>query len=121
MTDTAKALYQFFSSFGLPAFVEYNVPDDATLPYITYQLIEPRWQDLATMYARVWYRSASFTEINAKVDEIVQAIGEGVSLPTEHGAVYLSPGSPYRQYQPMEGDYTLKVVYINLIIHAITT
>ena len=43
MTNTAKALYQFFSGFGLPAYVEYNVPDEAALPYITYRLhIGPR-------------------------------------------------------------------------------
>ena len=121
MTNTAKALYQFFSSFGLDAYVEYNVPDDATLPYITYQLIEPDWSDSGTIYARVWYRSTSYTAINAKVDQIRAAIGEGLSLPTPSGAVYLSKGSPFAQNMPMEGDDTLKVIYLNLNIMAHTT
>jgi len=121
VTNVAIALYQFFSGFGLDAYVEYNVPDDAALPYITYQLVAPDWRDSAMMYARVWYRSTSFASINAKVDEISAAIGEGVSIPTDGGAVYLGKGSPFRQYQPMEGDDTLKVVYLNLIINAITT
>lgn len=120
MTDTAKALYQFFSSFGLPAYTEYSIPDDAQLPYITYQLIEPDWDDAATFYARVWYRSTSFVEVNAKADEIKAAIGEGKSLPTDHGAIYLSKGSPFLQYMPFEGDDTLKVVYLLINIHAIT-
>lgn len=112
MTNTAKALYQFFSSFGLPAYVEYNVPDEAVLPYITYQLNEPGWNDSGTIYARVWYRSTSFTAINAKVNQIKAAVGEGVSLPTDGGAVYLTKGVPFAQYMPMEGDETLKVVYL---------
>jgi len=121
MTNTAIALYQFFSGFGLEAFVENNVPEEAQLPYITYQLTEPDWDDSQAMYARVWYRSTSFLAINAKVDEIRAAIGEGASIPTAGGAVYLSKGSPFAQYMPMEGDDTLKVVYLNIIIHAITT
>lgn len=112
MTNTAKALYQFFSGFGLPAYAEYNVPDEAVLPYVTYQLIEPGWDAVGTIYARVWYRSTSFTAINAKVDQITAAVGEGVSLPTDGGAVYLTKGAPFAQYMPMEGDETLKVEYL---------
>ena len=121
MTNTAKALYQFFSGFGLPAYVEYSIPDDAPLPYISYQLIEPDWDDGGTIYARVWYRSTSYTAINAKVDQIKAAIGEGKSIPTDGGAVYLNKGTPFVQYMPMEGDDTLKVAYLNFIIHAIST
>ena len=121
MTNTAIALYRFFSSFGLPAFPEYSVPNEAQLPYITYQLIEPDWDDGGTFYARVWYRSTSYTAINAKVDQIRAAISEGKSIPTDGGAVYLNKGTPFVQYMPMEGDDTLKVAYLNFIIHAITT
>ena len=121
MTNTAKALYQFFSGFGLDAYVEYSPPEDAQLPYITYQLIEPDWDDGGTFYARVWYRSTSYSAINTKVDQISAAIGEGASLPIDGGgAVYLSKGTPWVQYMPMEGDDTLKVAYLNFNIHALT-
>ena len=121
MTNVAKALYEFWSSFGLPAYVEDTVPDDANLPYITYRLVVPDWRDSAMTYARVWYRSTSFTAISAKVDEIDAAIGEGISIPTNGGAVYLSKGSPFQQYQSMSDDGMLKVIYLNIIINAITT
>ena len=122
MTNTAIALYNFFSSFGLPAFPEYSVPDEAQLPYITYQLIEPDWDDGGTFYARVWYRTTTYTAINAKLDQIKAAVGEAVSLPVESGgAVYLMKGTPFIQYMPMEGDDTLKVAYLNFNIQAITT
>ena len=111
MTNIAIALYNFFSGFGLPAYVEYAPPDDAELPYITYQLTDPDWRDNATFYARVWYRSTSYAQINAKVDEIAAAIGEGLRI----------KGTPWAQNMPMEGDDTLKVVYLNFILNAFTT
>lgn len=120
MTKTAKALYEFFSSFDIPAFVEFEVPDDVKPPYITYQLISPQWRDSAQMYARVWYRSKSFTAIAAKVDEISAAIGEGVSIDTDDGAIWLFKGSNFAQNMPMEGDDTLKCMYLNIVIHALT-
>ena len=121
MTNTAKALYRYFSGFGLPAYVEYCPPEGAALPYITYQLVEPDWRDSATMYARVWYRDTSLTDINAVVDQIGAAIGEGVGLPTDGGAVYLNRGKPFAQHMPVEDDDALKAVYLNIIVNAMTT
>ena len=120
MTNTAKALHSFFSGFGLPAYAEYSVPDEAQLPYITYQLTESDWRDQSSLYARIWYRSARLTEVNAKADQIRAAVGECASIPTDTGALYLYPGSPYAQYMPMEGDDTLKVVYLNFTLTAHT-
>ena len=121
MTNIAIALYNFFSGFGLPAYVEYAPPDDAELPYITYQLTDPDWRDNATFYARVWYRSTSYAQINAKVDEIAAAIGEGLRIPTPGGTIWLNRGTPWAQNMRMEGDDTLKVAYLNFILNAFTT
>lgn len=130
MTNTAQALQAFFGGFGPPAFTEYDVPDmmpdehgvmhKVELPYITYQLVEPDWRGYATMYARVWTRSTSYAQVAAIVDQIRAAVGDGISLPTENGAVWLFKGSPFAQNMPMEGDDTLKVVYLNFMIHALT-
>lgn len=121
MTNTAIALYNFFSGFGLPAYVEYAPPDDAELPYITYQRVDPDWRESTTFYARVWYRSTSYAQINAKVDEIAAAIGEGLRIPTPGGSIWLNKGTPWDQNMPMKGDNTLKVVYLNFILNAFTT
>ena len=118
MTDVARALYQFFSGFDIPAYTEYNVPDEATLPYITYQLVQPEWIDSGTLYARVWYRSTSLAGISAKVNQISEAVGRGVTIPFENGCVMLNKGTPWAQEMPMEGDTTLKVVYLNFVINA---
>ena len=120
MTNVARTLYGFFSSFGLSAFPEYLVPDDAQLPYITYQLAEPDWKDSTTIYARVWYRSTSLTEISRKVDVIRAAVGQGLSIPTATGGIMLTKGTPFVQYMPMEGDDTLQVMYLLFDLHAYT-
>ena len=99
---------------------EHGVMHKVELPYITYQLVEPDWRGSATMYARVWTRSTSYAQVAAIVDQIRAAVGEGVSLPTENGAVWLFKGSPFAQNMPMEGDDTLKVAYLNFNIQAIT-
>ena len=120
MTQTAQALYAFFSAFQIPAYVESTEPDGALPPYITYELTEPDWRGRASFHARVWYRSTSFSEIAAKVDEIRAALGEGVSIATESGAVYLWADDNWAQFQPMDGDPTLKCAYLSLIIQANT-
>lgn len=118
MTEVAKGLYSFFSSFGLEAYTEYGIPKDASLPYITYQLAQPDWMDSVPIYARVWYRSTTWAEITAKVDQISAAIGLGTTIPTDSGFLMLNKGTPWAQEMPMEGDDTLKVVYLNITLNA---
>ena len=120
MKQTAQALYAFFSSFTIPAFVEYTEPDNEPAPYITYELAEPEWRGQMPIHARVWYRSTNFVDIAEKVDEIGAAIGEGISIPTASGAVYLWKDTNWAQFQPMEGDPTLKCAYLTLIFEAHT-
>ena len=117
MTETAKALYGFYSGFGIDAYPESNVPENAALPYITYTVVEPDWRNNATHQARVWYRSESYKGINAKVDEIVRAVGDLLLLPTDAGYIALRPSNPLVQYQPIETP-EIKIAYINFQINS---
>lgn len=120
ISNIVTALYTFFSGFGLDAYPEDTVPDDAKLPYITYQISVPEWENGVTLYARVWYRSNSFAGISAKVGEIDAAIGAGAVVPMEQGAIWIYKGSPFAQFMPYEGDPTLKCMYLNMGMQAIT-
>ena len=121
MTEVARALYSFWNSF-LPAYVEDNVPDDAVLPYITYTIADPDWNESASIQARVWYKDTSRVSLNAKVSDIKQAIGEGKSIKTETGFITLHRDSNFSQNQPYddEGKSNIKVAYLNIIIHSYT-
>lgn len=120
ISNIVTALYTFFSGFGLDAYPEDTVPDYAVLPYITYQVAIPEWEDPVTLYARVWYRSASFAGISAKVGEIDEAIGPGAVIPFTDGAIWLYRGTPFAQFMPMAGDPNLKCMYLNMSVQAVT-
>ena len=125
MTDVATALYEFWSGFGIPAFVENTIPDEmpdgtpVKMPYITYRLAEPDWINPISMYARVWYRGTSFTWLSAKVDEIGREIGTGKTIPFENGCLTLFKDDIFSQYMSESDDGMVKTAYLSLIMHSI--
>lgn len=122
MTEIAKALLQFWNSFGLPAYPERTVPDDAQLPYITYELKRPSWRGQVPYTAQVWFRDTSLVGITAKVDAISQAIGEGIRLPLDGGGcVYIFKEDSFVQMRPgsEEQGSDIKAAYLSMIMHAI--
>lgn len=122
MTEIARALNAFWNSFSIPGYVEDNVPTTAEMPYITYTLAEPYWDDATNIQARVWYKDTSLVGINAKVAEIKQAIGEGKSIQTDTGFIVISRDSNFSQFQPYDdaGKSNVKVVYLNMVLHSYT-
>ena len=120
MTNTGKALYTFFSGFGLPAYAEENVPSGTELPYITFELAQPDWRAPGALRARVWYRKSDYVDMSAKLDAISAAIGEGTSVKTDGGYIELQKENNFIQFQATD-EPTLKVAYLSMIIHAHTT
>lgn len=122
MMQTAYALSEFYNSFGIPAYMELNVPEDAERPYITYSLVETEWQQPSTHYARVWYRDEGNAAILAKVDEIKAAIGTGAKIECDDGYVVIRPGTPFAQIQIEDNDSNQqnaynKFAYLNMQIN----
>lgn len=116
MYKAAAALKVFFSGFGLPAYTVGSVPDDTPLPYITYSVSSPEWNQKATMYAQVWDRTKSNTGIIMKADQITAAIGERKRIPLEGGGyLVIWPETPKVQIM-VDGDF--RSAYINLSINA---
>lgn len=121
MKQTVLALHAFFSSFGIPAYMSGNIPDDVQMPYITYDIVEPEPLGQALINASVWYRDTSTIPISEKVDEIKQAIGNGLSLPTESGVIHLFREKEGRFAQIMnDPNRETKRAYLSMIIHCNT-
>ena len=116
MINTAQALQEFWSGFGLPAATVWTVPDDWEPPYITYSLVESEPTEPVSGYAQVWYRDTGNAAMLAKVDEIKAAIGTGTRLKCDGGYVVLRPSTPYVQLMSDE-DPTKRYAYINLQIN----
>ena len=50
----AAAIYQFWSGFGLTAYEENTVPNDAAFPYVTYQLVTDSFDREVAATASLW-------------------------------------------------------------------
>ena len=117
----AAAIYQFWSGFGLTAYEENTVPTDADFPYITYQLVTDSFDREIQLTASLWYRSESWTDINAKTEEISQKISRGGKIiPCDGGAIWLKRGQPFAQNMGDESDDLIKRKYINITAEFIT-
>ena len=113
MLNTAKTLKTFFSSFDLPAYTVNNVPENTQLPYITYQLVEPEWDQQANLYCQVWWRKNDLAAMLGKADAILAAIGTMKKFKQDGGYVVLYPATPLIQTLT---DEDTDRAYINLII-----
>ena len=117
----AAAIYQFWSSFGLTAYEENTVPDDAAFPYITYQLVTDSFDREIPLTASIWYRSESWTGINAKTEEISQEISRGGKIIScDGGAIWLKRGQPFAQSMGDESDDLIKRKYLNITAEFMT-
>ena len=117
----AAAIYQFWSGFGLTAYEENTVPEDAVFPYVTYQLVTDSFGGEVAATASLWYRGESWTAINAKTEEIARFIGGGgCLLDCDSGFIWLKRGTPFAQNMGDESDDLIKKKYINVTVEYMT-
>ena len=117
----AAAIYQFWNSFGLTAYEENSVPDDAAFPYITYQLVTDSFDREIPLAVSIWYRSESWTGINSKTEEISQTISRGGKIIScDGGAIWLKRGQPFSQSMGDESDDLIKRKYLNITAEFMT-
>lgn len=121
--DKAQAIQNFWSSFGLTAYDENTVPDDAQMPYITYNVPIGSLGDMVVLNARLWYHSTSWREITRKADDIARYIGENghAVLPVDNGYLWLVQGSPFSQRMADDTDAMIRSIYLNVTGEFLTT
>lgn len=113
--STDSALYQFFNKFGIPAYPETAVPDNAQMPYITYSYSETAF-DAGDAYitVNVWFKAESELIPTTKAREIVDAVGySGCIVKHDDGYIWLKQGTPLIQ-KIADEDNTVKRRLINL-------
>ncbi|MBO7624382.1 MAG: hypothetical protein J6S82_03640 [Bacteroidales bacterium] len=115
MRAVAKALKTFVGSFGLPAYTSESVPDDVQVPYLTYPLTEPEWNQKASFYIQGWFRTTSNAQLSETADQIAKAIGTGKRIKTDSGILVIYPESPLVQMN-VDGDY--RSFYMNFSINS---
>ena len=115
------ALQSFFDSI-MTSYAASSVPENATLPYLTYELITSAWDGGEVgLTVNMWFRTTSEKEPNAAVDKLSNAIGlGGVFLHCDDGVIWLKRGSPWAQSLTDETDKTIKRRYINVTAEYLT-
>lgn len=111
--DKWKAQDVYWNSFGLLAYNELTVPEDANMPFITYQAVNGSLDGQMTVSASLYYKSNSWTAIMQKSSEMERFIDR--EIPIDGGAVkFRKPIANYAQ--PMSDANDLQVRRILLTV-----
>lgn len=118
MITREQAIYDFMSSFGIPAYAATATPDQAEMPYITYELAMGDWDNPVSMSVNLWYRTDSEAIINAKAREVDYKLSNGgqkLYFEDSGGimrALWITKGTPFCQAVTDE-DNSVKRRYFN--------
>ena len=87
-----RALNTFFNGFGIPGYLEDNIPPAASLPYLTYKPTIPGgWNETASFHARLWYPSKGGRAPILQTEDTISAVlpRGGLKIECEGGAILL--------------------------------
>lgn len=122
--DKWEGLQSFWESFGIPAYDENSVPDDATMPYITYQAAVGGFEDIVPLSASVWYYGTSWKDASQKVDEISRRLAGWTLVKLDDGQyIFLAKqrDSQFAQRMADEADNDMvKRIYLTLFAEYFT-
>lgn len=93
-----RALNTFFNGFGIPGYLEDNIPPAASLPYLTYKPTIPGgWNESASFHARLWYPSKGGRAPSCKPRIRSAQPSRTAQRFREGGAILLQKGTPWAQ------------------------
>ena len=118
--DKQQGLYNFWSSFGLPAYDENTVPDNAEAPYISYQVIVGDIDRPVFPSASVWYKSDDWETIDNKVRQILETIESLQPIEIDGGYIHITTGAPPAQRMTDPSDSSVKRYLLNIAIEFFT-
>ena len=96
-----QAIHNFWSSFGVPAYDENTVPDDAVLPYITYEVSTDSFNNVVISSASVWDRGNSWTRVTNIMNLISEELGiGGTTRKYDNGLMWVMKGTPFSRRIP---------------------
>lgn len=87
-----RALNTFFNGFGIPGYLEDNIPPAASLPYLTYKPTIPGgWNETSSFHARLWYPSKGGRAPILQTEDTISAVFPrgGLKIECDGGAILL--------------------------------
>lgn len=115
--DKLQTLQAFWSGFGLKAYDETSVPDNAQLPYITYEASSDDFGNRMLRSASLWYRSSSWAAITEKEQEISDFITRGGRMLNYNGgAMWIQKATPWAQRMNDPSDDMIRRIVLSIAI-----
>lgn len=112
-----RALYSFWSGFGLPAYDETSVPDNAQFPYLTYETAISDFNSSIPLSMSLWYYSASWQGVTDKAHEILAELKDGGKfIKYEDGAMWMTLQSPTYQRMSDDASDMIRRIIINVMV-----
>ena len=112
-----QSLQAFWGGFGLDAYDETTVPDNAQLPYITYEASTDDFGNTLAQTASLWYRSQSWADITAKEEQIADFIGRGGRMVAfDGGSMWINKATPWAQRMEEPSDDMIRRIVLNITI-----
>lgn len=113
------ALYEFWASFGIPAYEQNSVPtgeNAPVFPYITYSVsIDSEWEQVA-LDASLWYRGTSWAACENMLEQVSRAFNDKQRcvLECDGGAIILRKGTPFANNMGDPDDNLIKRKVLNV-------
>lgn len=113
--DKWSAQKVYWSSFGMPAYQELTVPDDAKMPYITYQTANGQLNGVVNVSASVYYKGTSWTAIMQEVSQMEKVIDRQIVI--DGGIMKVrKPLSNFAQPMSEAGDTKIRRILLTVEI-----
>lgn len=112
-----QALNKFWTeATGLTAYEENSIPDDAQLPYCTYQTLIDSLDAPVFPMGHVWMRTDSWKPLDTIQMRVERYIEGGRILPMDEGKLFVCKGRPFSQRETDESNNSIKGYLINIQI-----
>ena len=123
--DRWEAIYDFWSSFNIPAYEENSIPEEAKYPYITYEVAVAPFETEVTLSASIWDRTTKGSAfIDGKADEIERYIKNMRVCPAINGGryrVFIPDLSPFARNMNDPEDRLIKRKILTVNFEFMTT
>ena len=118
--DKEQALQTFWSQFGVEAYDENSVPDDAELPYITYEVSTDNFDNQVYLSGSIWSRSKSWATVINISHNVEAAVGYGgQTIGYDNGLIWVKRGAPFSRRMG-DPDDSIKRIIINIEVEYIS-
>ena len=115
-----QAYQSFWTNFFLPVYDENYVPENAQMPYITYESAFDSFGSDIALTVSLWYRGMSWADASQKALQISEYIGRGGALvPYDDGAFWIRRGQPFAQRMGGSNDDMVKRIVLNVVVEFI--